>query len=84
VCSSDLAAEPPPEDDVRYNFPGDLKWLEPNEAAVNAKLVEWQWISAGQTFRDLPADKIAKIKARTGQFCASCGIPVPTPEVAHV
>lgn len=66
------------KDDVPFDFPSDLQWLEAEESKVNAKLTEWGWIEAGQTYRDLSPENIAKIKGRPEKFCRAVGIQQPT------
>ena len=53
---------------------GLATWLGTNEATVNAYLVRVKWIQEGQTFRDLPVDKVAKIDDRREQFARAAGI----------
>lgn len=53
---------------------GLATWLGANEATVNAYLVRVKWIQEGQTFRDLPVDKVAKIDDRREQFARAAGI----------
>ena len=53
---------------------GLATWLGANEATVNAYLVRVKWIQDGQTFRDLPIDKVAKIDDRREQFARAAGI----------
>ena len=55
---------------------GLAAWLLANEATVNAYLVRVKWVQAGQTFRDLPVDKVAKIDDRREQFARAAGIAV--------
>ena len=53
---------------------GLATWLGANEATVNAYLVRVKWIQEGQTFRNLPVDKVAKIDDRREQFARAAGI----------
>ena len=56
-------------------MPVDLaKWLGANEETVNGYLERVKWIGKGQTFRDLPVDKVAKIDDRREQFARAAGI----------
>lgn len=52
-----------------------LSWLAAHEPAVNAFLVSKRWMQEGQTFRDLPADKLATIEAKADAFADAAGIP---------
>ena len=52
-----------------------LSWLADHEPAVNAFLVSKKWIQSGETFRDLPADKLATIEAKADAFADAAGIP---------
>ncbi len=62
------AAQPP-------SMPTGLAaWLGANEAIVNEYLVRVKWIQKGQTFRDLPTDKVAKIDDRREQFARAAGL----------
>lgn len=49
-------------------------WLGANEATVNEYLARVKWIQKGQTFRDLPVDKVSKIDDRREQFARAAGI----------
>ena len=53
---------------------GLAAWLGANEATVNEYLVRVKWIQKGQTFRDLPVEKVAKIDDRREQFARAAGI----------
>ena len=53
---------------------GLATWLGANEATVNAYLVRVKWIQEGQTFRNLPVEKVAKIDDRREQFARAAGI----------
>ena len=53
---------------------GLAAWLSANEAVVNEYLVRVKWIQKGQTFRDLPIEKVAKIDDRREQFARAAGI----------
>lgn len=56
-------------------MPSDLSaWFAKHEGAVNTYLSKIKWIDAGQTFRDLPVDKVAKIDDRRSQFARNAGI----------
>lgn len=55
---------------------GLAAWLAANEETVNAYLVRVKWVQTGQTFRDLPVDKVAKIDDRREQFARAAGIAV--------
>jgi len=68
AASAAPAAQPP-------SMPTGLaSWLGANEATVNEYLVRVKWIQKGQTFRDLPTDKVAKIDDRRDQFARAAGI----------
>ncbi len=50
-------------------------WLDANAAAVSAYLVKLGWLSADQSWRDLPADRLRTIAERADAFAAQAGIP---------
>ncbi len=55
--------------------PPVIVWLGAYEPAVNAFLISKKWIQEGQTFRDLPADKLTTIEAKADAFADAAGIP---------
>jgi DNA polymerase III delta prime subunit len=50
-------------------------WFAANEAVVNAYLVRVNWIAAGQTWRDLTAERCVSIVGRKDRFARAAGIP---------
>jgi len=52
-----------------------LSWLADHAPAVNAFLLSKKWIQPGETFRLLPADKLATIEAKADAFADAAGIP---------
>lgn len=52
-----------------------IDWLAAHEPAVNAFLISKKWIQEGETFRDIPADKLATIEAKADAFADAAGIP---------
>jgi len=79
----DAAPDPTPEGEVdfaptRFSLEGAnavLVWLAAHEPAVNAFLVSKKWIQEGETFRNLPADKLTTIEAKADAFADAAGIP---------
>jgi len=77
------APDPTPEGEVdfaptRFSLEGAnavLVWLAAHEPAVNAFLVSKKWIQEGETFRNLPADKLTTIEAKADAFADAAGIP---------
>jgi len=66
----------PKEDEIPMDFAADIEKKLPagSEATVNAYLVKLKWIKEGQTFRDLPADKIKKVLAKFDNFLRVAGV----------
>jgi hypothetical protein len=54
--------------------PAVVKALEGNEAKANAYLISISWITQGQTWRDLGADRIKTIAAKADRFLRAAGI----------
>lgn len=55
--------------------PAVAAWLDTNAAPVNAYLVRVQWVPAGKTWRELPADKMSLIIGKPDKFARAAAIP---------
>lgn len=69
-------AEKPEDDEIPMDFASDIekKLPEGSEDTVNAYLVKLKWIEEGQTFRDLPADKVKKVLGKFDNFLRVAGV----------
>lgn len=54
---------------------GFADWMAANEDAVNTFLIQKFWINAGQTWRDLSAERAESLIQREAAFAASAKIP---------
>ncbi|EIP99354.1 hypothetical protein OpiT1DRAFT_03868 [Opitutaceae bacterium TAV1] len=72
-------ADPAPATPAAPSYPWGnlLPWLQANATSINAKLIDWKWISPGQTFADLSPENCDKIKARPAPFARGVGISAP-------
>jgi hypothetical protein len=53
------------------------KWLDANAEAVTAYINRVKWITVGQTWRNLPEDRIHLIVDKVEKFARAAGIPSP-------
>ena len=61
---------------VASKLPDNIKaWLSKNEKAVNAYLVGVNWLTTGQTWRDLEDDKVNSIVDKADKFARAAKIP---------
>lgn len=58
------------------------EWFAANDAAVNAYLIKIKWVESGQTWKDLPFEKVEKIAAKPANFARAAGIAVPVGKAA--
>jgi hypothetical protein len=52
-------------------------WLDENTAKISDYLVRIGWITSGQSWRDLPADKLKRLTADVNKSAKACGVPAP-------
>ena len=73
--------DPAPPAQARAEAPNPLPaeltaWFEANETEVNDCLRRVDWVSAGQTWRDLTPERVAAIGQRPERFARAAGIPL--------
>jgi hypothetical protein len=76
---------PPPPDEIPVPLGSEAKvgavstllppWFTAHELEVNDYLVRVNWIAAGQTWRDLTAERCVSIVGRKDRFARAAGIP---------
>lgn len=65
------------EEDVPYDDAGEIAWLGEHEETVNKAFLAWNWISEGQTWRDLPPERVKVIKNAPERIASNLRIPAP-------
>lgn len=74
VLRKQAAAAQPDQNDAATNSDPLHVWFSEHEEQVNGYLVRVKWIKAGQTWRDLPEERVESIRAKQQRFASAAEV----------